>query len=413
MGCRLMVTPYGYLALRLQWRLHKGDSVRSQEGLGVSATAENQRLVQRDFVAPLAALIKARQFGPAEYLEWFPHGAKAAEFRQRLGLTVAHVKVSPTREPTVRERYTAWIATKQGSDIRPAQRRDYQQHFTCYILPCFGDRIASELTPDDIRAFRAELTKRLSLKTAANCIQGSFRAFWRDLREAGHMTHDPFKIVWQRVPGDEPDPFSLDERDDILGWFREHRPHYYPFVAVQFLAGLRPSETTALRCRDFDVQHGTLRIRASRYLGRESATKTRASDRTIPVAPELRAILAAHLQKRVSEPDAPLFVNTNGDPLNQYHWAPEHWPRCITALELRYRKFYATRHTFISLALSEGADVYGVARYAGTSVAMIEKHYGKYVHRDGGVASFVTKSRGAKTQRSRVPLRISPKKVAK
>ena len=78
-----------------------------------------------------------------------------------------------------------------------------------------------------------------------------------------------------------------------------------------------------------------------------------------------------------------------------------------------YRKFYATRHTFITLALSEGADAYGVARYAGTSLVMIEKHYGKYLRRDGGVAAFVPASGGAKTQRSRPPLRFAPKKVAK
>ena len=141
--------------------------------------------------------------------------------------------------------------------------------------------------------------------------------------------------------------------------------------------------------------------------------KTQASDRTIPLAPELLAILAAHVQGRAGAPEEPLFVNTKGGPLNQYHWAPEHWPRCIKALGLPYRKFYATRHTFISLALSEGADVYGVARYAGTSVAMIEKHYGKYIHREGGVAAFVPASGGAKMVRSSKSYHFSRKKVGK
>jgi hypothetical protein len=49
---------------------------------------------------------------------------------------------------------------------------------------------------------------------------------------------------------------------------------------------------------------------------------------------------------------------------------------------MRPRKFYATRHTFISDALSQGANIKWLAEYCGTSVAMIEKHYGRYIKSD-------------------------------
>jgi len=143
-------------------------------------------------------------------------------------------------------------------------------------------------------------------------------------------------------------------------------------------------------------------------MGHESAPKTRASDRTISLAPELREILRAHVGD--AAPDRFLLVNQAGGPVNQRHWPREYWRPCIDALELRWRKFYATRHTFISLALSEGADVYGVAKYCGTSVAMIERHYGKYTHRGGGVAAFVNKIGEAKTQRLVESLRFLEKK---
>ena len=48
----------------------------------------------------------------------------------------------------------------------------------------------------------------------------------------------------------------------------------------------------------------------------------------------------------------------------------------------RARKFYATRHTFISDALSHGLNIKWIAEYCGTSVAMIEKHYGRYIKSD-------------------------------
>ena len=40
------------------------------------------------------------------------------------------------------------------------------------------------------------------------------------------------------------------------------------------------------------------------------------------------------------------------------------------------------RHTFISLALSHGVNIKWLAEYCGTSVAMIEKHYGRYIKSD-------------------------------
>ena len=40
------------------------------------------------------------------------------------------------------------------------------------------------------------------------------------------------------------------------------------------------------------------------------------------------------------------------------------------------------RHTFISVGLTHGVKIKWLAEYCGTSVAMIEKHYGKYLGGD-------------------------------
>jgi hypothetical protein len=40
------------------------------------------------------------------------------------------------------------------------------------------------------------------------------------------------------------------------------------------------------------------------------------------------------------------------------------------------------RHTFISVGLTNGVNIKWLANYCGTSVAMIEKHYGKYIRND-------------------------------
>jgi hypothetical protein len=60
----------------------------------------------------------------------------------------------------------------------------------------------------------------------------------------------------------------------------------------------------------------------------------------------------------------------------------DYWYRALRALSITERKFYATRHTFISAAPSAGVKIKWRAEYCGTSVAMIEKHYGKDIGGD-------------------------------
>ena len=43
------------------------------------------------------------------------------------------------------------------------------------------------------------------------------------------------------------------------------------------------------------------------------------------------------------------------------------------------RTAYSLRHTYISLRLMEGADIYQVAKNCRTSVEMIEKHYAAHI----------------------------------
>jgi hypothetical protein len=87
------------------------------------------------------------------------------------------------------------------------------------------------------------------------------------------------------------------------------------------------------------------------------------------------------------------------------------WYPVLRVLEVRPRKFYATRHTFISVALSKGCNLKWVAGYCGTSVEMIEKSYGKFIA-DDGAAPLIRLLEGAKTQTFHVPSAISASSLA-
>ena len=55
----------------------------------------------------------------------------------------------------------------------------------------------------------------------------------------------------------------------------------------------------------------------------------------------------------------------------------------LRRLGIRPRPFYNTRHTHISYAISLGTKLATVCAQTGTSPAMIEKHYGRYMPQAG------------------------------
>jgi hypothetical protein len=67
-----------------------------------------------------------------------------------------------------------------------------------------------------------------------------------------------------------------------------------------------------------------------------------------------------------------VFVNKLGEPMNARKWSQHNWRGPLEALSIRHRRFYNTRHTFITEAINRGENPLAVAQYCGTSWAMIE-----------------------------------------
>ena len=178
-----------------------------------------------------------------------------------------------------------------------------------------------------------------------------------------------------------PDPFTEKERDALLEYFREKVCDYYAFVFALFYTGLRPSEALALRWGDIDLSRRELIISKSRYLDEEAATKTAASERTVKIARALAEILRTVKPLHVTE-ETHVFLNQDRKPINFHTWRAKIWYRALRAKNLRERRPYTMRHTFISLGLTTGVNPKWLADYCGTSLAMIEKHYGKYIRND-------------------------------
>ena len=107
--------------------------------------------------------------------------------------------------------------------------------------------------------------------------------------------------------------------------------------------------------------------------GRLKHTKTRLSTRAVP----LQAI-ALEARDRLPRSENPiLFPNSRGGRIDFRSVGRRHWkPAQTKAGSEPLRHLYDLRHTYATFALRAGVSVFVVSRFMGSSIAMIDRHYG-------------------------------------
>jgi integrase len=127
---------------------------------------------------------------------------------------------------------------------------------------------------------------------------------------------------------------------------------------------LRPGALAAGKVADFDKRQSVLKI------GKDKAGK----DRKIKLPEATAALLGECAKDKL--PGALLFTRADGTAWSKDSWK---WPTkaAVKAAGLPAEAtLYSLRHSTITDLVTNGLDLLTVAQISGTSVAMIEKHYG-------------------------------------
>ncbi|MBM4201968.1 MAG: site-specific integrase, partial [Gammaproteobacteria bacterium] len=164
----------------------------------------------------------------------------------------------------------------------------------------------------------------------------------------------------------------------VLDWM-ERDPVYQNYFELAFFTGLRTSELIALQWGDVDWRRRTVTVQRARVRRERKVTKT-AVIREVEL--HSRALDALRRQKALTflAGDWIFLHPATGQPFNDDKPPRLVWISALKACGLRHRDAYATRHTYITLALMSGANVLWVSRQAGhATTVMTLTRYAKWI----------------------------------
>jgi integrase len=230
-----------------------------------------------------------------------------------------------------------------------------------------GEKRLVDLSPRDVYVWRMRVPEGIASRRRRRC--GRFSTG----RWLGAARLQPAKLGVPNPPrrAKEKRPFETWRQVETVA--ARLGPVYGPMVVFAAATGLRPSELFGLEQRDVDRQLGVVYVRRAHANGRLKHTKTRLSTRAVP----LQAKALEALDRLPASNNPILFPNMRGGRIDFRIFGRKHWRAAqIKAGIDPVRGLYDLRHTYATFALRAGVPVFAVSRFMGTSIAMIDRHYG-------------------------------------
>lgn len=264
-----------------------------------------------------------------------------------------------------------------------------------HLLPFFGDKVLSEITPGLVQEYRVHrATSRVDKKTGEP-MRPARSTLHHEIVTLRHVLKTANRHGWLSYLPDLSAPYKTSGKISHRAWFspQEYKQLYeatreraknpkkkrwkkaceqlHDYVLFMVNTGLRPDEASRLEFRDVAIV--TDEATGERILEIEVRGKRGVGYcKSMPgaVLPFERIVA-----RNNGQPTDKLFgkvqrelLNTILDELN-----------LKTDRDGNQRTAYSLRHTYICMRLMEGADIYQIAKNCRTSVEMIEKFYASHI----------------------------------
>lgn len=269
------------------------------------------------------------------------------------------------------------------ADVSKATLREYAKSLDRYWIPHWYQREIHTITAKDVRTLVAE-TDWASDKTRNNNLIPLRGVFDIALDDDVISTNPVEKIKNTKHQSPPPDPFSRAEMEQLLTWlyekYHKEAPVYWLYFEIAFWTGMRTGELLALTWDDIDFDAGLIKVSKVVSNG-EVVNRTKTAEyREVFFNPRsedaIKRLKIAWQGASNRLFMSPRYINSP--------WQTDKTPRralteAMKATKIRHRATYTTRHTFITNCLTDGLNIYFVAKQTGHSVRTLETRYARWI----------------------------------
>jgi integrase len=269
------------------------------------------------------------------------------------------------------EEFAADLLSRESN---PQNAHRVRAHLTSALL----DKPVTALAARELKRWRDELLTKVTRPTAVRTIKmlraalnlaadHDSRITNRNEWKVGLKTQDDYRPVDQVLEDDQ--VLRLVNEAYVLD------PQYGLLLDVLAQTGTRTKQATRLTVGDLQTA-GAPRLMMP--VSRKGKYRLAESNRSVPITPELAGKLRAAAGTRPR--DAALLLDGKGRPWNPCdNVMRKLWARVAELCGIEGQTMYALRHSFITRSLKAGIPASVIANSADTSLAMIEKTYGRFV----------------------------------
>jgi integrase len=207
---------------------------------------------------------------------------------------------------TFREYANRWL---EHRNVAPRTRENYRWHLDDNIFPTLGDKPITELTPDDVREWFAELGDERRTRNAQ--AYGVLTAVLNTAVDDGLIDRSPARIKGAAKVKHAARSVVLLEPGELAELADKMTPELRLSVLLAGWCGLRRGEVFALTREDITADCSTVRVNKGVVMVNRrcqlSPPKTQESNRTVTVPLHVREALAEHLDRHVGKPKSALL----------------------------------------------------------------------------------------------------------
>jgi integrase len=251
-----------------------------------------------------------------------------------------------------------------------------------------GDKPAAQVTESVAKDVIARWSESVSNRTIKGYLF-DLRSAWDWAKGKYHLAEpNPWSDRIARIkvqPPKHDDPLRIAEFQAIIAAFNAHTAYsfYAEFVIFLSHSACRFGEAAALRWNHLGAGYSTTWIGDSISRGHRNKKGTKTGKfRTIEILPSVRSMLRERYERVKPQPDDLVFPRPKGGSMDDNYFRPNVWTPILASCNIQYTRPYNIRHSAISHAVKNGADLSALAEQTGHSKRVLMDTYLHAIDRD-------------------------------